>query len=76
MLLEAARYLSEVKPLNSNIHFIFQPGEEGGAGAKAMMEDGPREMAVYCRHKTKVGHIGVRTGPVMAGSDHQDRLPK
>ena len=76
MLLEAARYLSEVKPLNRTIHFIFQPGEEGGAGAKTMMEDGHREMAVYRRHRNKAGHIGVRADPVTAGSDHQDRLPK
>ena len=54
MLLGAARYLSEVKSFNGTIHFIFQPAEEGGAGAKAMMEDGLFEKfacdAVYGLH--------------------------
>ncbi len=76
MLLGAARYLSEAKSFNGTIHFIFQPAEEGGAGAKAMMEDGLFEKfacdAVYGLHNMpgiEAGHIGVRAGPVMAGSD-------
>ena len=76
MLLGAARYLSEVKSFNGTIHFIFQPAEEGGAGAKAMMEDGLFEKfacdAVYGLHNMpgiEAGQIGVRAGPVMAGRD-------
>jgi amidohydrolase len=76
MLLGAARYLSAAKSFNGTIHFIFQPAEEGGAGAKAMMEDGLFEKfacdAVYGLHNMpgiETGHIGVRAGPVMAGSD-------
>lgn len=76
MLLGAARYLSETKSFNGTIHFIFQPAEEGGAGAKAMMEDGLFEKfscdAVYGLHNMpgiEAGHIGVRAGPVMAASD-------
>jgi len=76
MLLGAARYLSEVKSFNGTIHFIFQPAEEGGAGAKAVMEDGLFEKfacdAIYGLHNMpgiEAGQIGVRTGPVMAGSD-------
>ena len=40
MLLGAARYLSESKRFNGVLHFIFQPAEEGEAGAKAMIDDG------------------------------------
>lgn len=76
MLLGAARYMAETKAFNGTIHFIFQPAEEGGAGAKAMMEDGLFEKfscdAVYGLHNMpgiETGHIGVRTGPVMAASD-------
>ncbi len=76
MLLGAARYLSETKAFNGTIHFIFQPAEEGGAGAKAMMDDGLFEKfscdAVYGLHNMpgiEAGHIGVRPGPIMAASD-------
>jgi len=76
MLLGAARYLSDTKSFNGTIHFIFQPAEEGGAGAKAMMDDGLFEKfscdAVYGLHNMpgiEAGHIGVRAGPVMAASD-------
>ena len=40
MLLGAARFLAESDEFNGTVHFIFQPAEEGRAGAKAMMEDG------------------------------------
>ena len=40
MLLGAARYLAEVRPFEGTVNFIFQPGEEGGAGARRMIEDG------------------------------------
>lgn len=76
MLLGAARYLSETRTFNGTIHFIFQPAEEGGAGAKAMMDDGLFEKfpcdAVYGLHNMpglEAGHIGVRAGPALAGSD-------
>ena len=76
MLLGAARYLSEAKSFNGTIHFIFQPAEEGGAGAKAMMDDGLFEKfscdAVYGLHNMpgiEAGHVGLRAGPIMAASD-------
>ena len=40
MLLGAAKYLSENTNFDGNIYFIFQPGEEGFAGAKKMVQDG------------------------------------
>ena len=70
MLLGAARNLSEVKSFNGTIHFIFQPAEEGGAGAKTMMEDGLFEKfacdAIYGLHNMpglEAGQIGVRARP-------------
>ena len=76
MLLGAARYLSEAKSFNGTIHFIFQPAEEGGAGAKAMMDDGLFEKfscdAIYGLHNMpgiEAGLIGIRAGPIMAASD-------
>src|SRR5690606_15682959 len=40
MLLGAARYLAETRDFDGTVHFIFQPAEEGGAGAKLMIEEG------------------------------------
>jgi hippurate hydrolase len=41
MLLGAARYLSETRQFDGTVYFFFQPAEEGGAGAKMMMDEGP-----------------------------------
>jgi molybdopterin adenylyltransferase len=40
MLVGAARYLAETRQFNGTAVLIFQPGEEGYAGARAMIEDG------------------------------------
>src|SRR5690606_3999800 len=40
MLLGAAQYLAETRNFNGTVVVIFQPAEEGGAGAKAMIDDG------------------------------------
>src|SRR5689334_19603754 len=40
MLLCAARYLAETRRFSGTVHLIFQPAEEGHAGARAMIEDG------------------------------------
>ncbi|MGH6609391.1 MAG: amidohydrolase, partial [Burkholderiaceae bacterium] len=40
MLLAAAKYLAESKSFDGTVHFIFQPAEEGGAGAQKMIDDG------------------------------------
>ncbi len=37
MLLGAAKYLAETRNFNGTVNVIFQPAEEGYAGAKAMM---------------------------------------
>lgn len=76
MLLGAARYLAETRNFDGTVVVIFQPAEEGGAGAKAMIEDGlmtrwPME-EVYGMHNypgMPVGEFAIRKGPVMAATD-------
>ncbi|WP_414143803.1 M20 aminoacylase family protein [Burkholderia vietnamiensis] len=73
MLLGAARVLRQLPQLAGSVHFVFQPGEEGGAGARKMIDDGLFEQfpteAVFGMHNwpgLPAGHFGLRTGPIMA----------
>jgi hippurate hydrolase len=76
MLLAAARYLHETRNFDGTAYLIFQPGEEGYAGAKAMIEDGlferfPAEQ-VFALHNwpaLPAGRIGITPGPAMAAAD-------
>ena len=76
MLVGAARYLAETRNFDGTAVLIFQPGEEGFAGAKAMIEDGlfqrfPVE-SVYAMHNwpgLKPGKIGIRHDAMMAAAD-------
>ncbi len=76
MLLGAARYLADTRNFDGAVHLIFQPGEEGHAGAKAMIDDGlftrfPCD-AVYAMHNwpsLPAGTIGINVGPMMAAAD-------
>ena len=77
MLLGAARYLAETRNFAGSAVVIFQPAEEGGAGAKAMLDDGMIERfgigEVYGMHNypgMPVGRFGVRAGPMMAAADY------
>jgi len=79
MLLGAAKYLAETRNFDGTAVLIFQPAEEGGAGGKAMLEDGLMErfgiQEVYGMHNmpgTPLGHFGVRAGGIMAASDAFD----
>ncbi|WP_405232350.1 M20 aminoacylase family protein [Lentisalinibacter salinarum] len=76
MLLGAAEHLAADPDFDGVVHFIFQPAEEGRAGAKAMIEDGLFERfpveSVYGMHNwpgLPVGEFAVRVGPQMAASD-------
>ena len=76
MLLGAARYLSENRNFDGKIVLIFQPAEEGNAGAKRMMRDGLFEQfpmdAVFGFHNwpgMKVGQFCLCHGPTMASSN-------
>ncbi len=76
MLVGAARYLAETRNFDGTAVLIFQPGEEGYAGAKAMIEDGLFErfpvQSVYGMHNwpaMRPGTIGINPGPMMAAAD-------
>jgi amidohydrolase len=77
MLVGAARYLAATRRFDGSAVLIFQPGEEGFAGAKAMIDDGLFERfpvgGVYAMHNwpsLPSGSIGVNAGPMMAAADH------
>jgi amidohydrolase len=79
MLLGAARYLAETRNFAGEAVVIFQPAEEGGAGAAAMIKDGLMERfgieQVYGMHNgpgIPVGSFAIRSGPIMAATDAID----
>ncbi|WP_448190160.1 M20 aminoacylase family protein [Azospirillum sp. sgz301742] len=76
MLLGAARYLAETRNFDGTVHFIFQPAEEGKAGARAMIEDGlfrqfpmDRVFGMHNWPDLPPGTIAVHPGAVMAAAD-------
>jgi amidohydrolase len=79
MLLGAARYLATTRAFDGTAYLIFQPGEEGFAGAKAMIDDGLFERfpadEVYAMHNwpgLPAGKFGLNPGPMMAAADRVD----
>src|SRR6202142_3401708 len=77
MLLGAARYLAETRNFAGTAVVIFQPAEEGGAGGKAMVQDGLMERfginEVYGMHNypgLPVGEFAIRPGSIMAAADY------
>ena len=76
MLLGAAKYLAETRNFAGTAVVIFQPAEEGGAGARAMMDDGLFDRfgieEVFGMHNypgMPIGQFAIRPGPMMASSD-------
>jgi len=76
MLMGAARYLAETRRFAGTAVLIFQPGEEGYAGARAMMQDGLFERfpceKVFAQHNAPdvpLGVVGVTPGPMQAAVD-------
>ena len=76
MLLGAAKYLAETRNFDGNIVLAFQPAEEGGGGARAMIDAGLMDKwnveEIYGMHNMPglpIGEFAVRTGPQMASPD-------
>ena len=79
MLLGAAKYLAETRNFAGTVAVIFQPAEEGGAGAREMCEDGIMERfgitEVYGMHNwpgRPVGSFAIRPGAFFAATDQID----
>ncbi len=76
MLLAAAKVLQEQVAFDGTVYLIFQPAEEGGAGAKAMLDDGllerypfERIYGMHNRPSEPLGTFWVKSGPVMTSVD-------
>jgi hippurate hydrolase len=76
MLVGAAEVLARHGRFSGTVRFIFQPAEEQGAGARAMIDDGLLERfpidEAYALHNWPglgVGELNVREGAMMAGAD-------
>lgn len=77
MLLGAAAMLAERDNLTGTVHFVFQPAEEHGLGARALIDDGLLERfpvnAMYGLHNIpgiEAGHLHTRAGGIMASEDN------
>ena len=79
MLLGAAKYLADTRNFAGTAIVIFQPAEEGGAGARAMIRDGlldrfgiQKVFGMHSLPSLPVGEFAIRTGPMMASTDTID----
>ena len=76
LLLGAAKHLAQMRDFGGTLVFCFQPAEEGGAGAQAMIDDGMLERfpvkGAYGLHNwpgMPIGEFGLVRGAAMASSD-------
>ncbi len=81
MLLGAVRYLAQTRQFAGTVYAVFQPAEEGQAGAKAMLDDGLLTRfpmaAIYGLHNAPwipLGSVAVRSGAMMAAADRLEIL--
>ena len=79
ILLGAAKYLAETRNFNGTVVLAFQPAEEGGAGGKAMVDDGLMDrwnvQEIYGLHNMPglpVGQFATRPGALLASADEFD----
>jgi hippurate hydrolase len=76
MLLGAAKLLAAEGGFDGTLRFVFQPAEEWGKGALAMLADGVMQRfpfdEIYGLHNMPglpVGHFQTRAGPIMSAED-------
>lgn len=76
MLVGAALHLAKTRSFDGSVHFIFQPAEEGRAGARAMIEGGLFEVvpagSVFALHnwpELPAGTMATKDGAIMAAAD-------
>ncbi len=79
MLLGAAKYLAETRNFSGRVALIFQPAEEGGRGAKVMIDEGIMDRfgitQVFALHNSPnqpLGRFQTTPGPIMAAVDAFD----
>lgn len=77
MLLGAAALLVEGDGYDGTVRAVFQPAEEPGRGAQAMVDDGlfdrfpvDRLFGLHNESGTPIGHLNTRPGPLMASEDN------
>jgi amidohydrolase len=73
LLAVAAELVRRPEPLPGLVRFLFQPGEEIGAGAAAMLNEGALDgaewdamLAIHLRPFLTVGHVGLCRGTATA----------
>ena len=75
MLLGVAKALNKIKSsIKGTVKLIFQPAEEGPAGALHMINDGAIEgvdqiYGIHLWNYQEIGTVGVKDGPIMAAAD-------
>lgn len=75
MLLGAAKVLNDIKDdIKGTVKLFFQPGEEVGKGARAMIKDGAMEgvdgvFGIHLWSDVECGTVSVEEGPRMASAD-------
>lgn len=76
LMMTAKKLMERKSALRGNIKLVFQPAEEGGNGAVAMIRDGVLEdpkvdtaLGLHVFNNLPIGKIGLNPGPLMAGVD-------